>query len=102
MNPGAERSARVRGAVTRHLSNAVATWQGGEPFGVIFTRVDGKEWMPGAPISAERCTVSLSVLLCHGIEEGVEGLSINGIAYCIASPVLPDSSGWAKFDVVEA
>jgi len=36
--PGAERAGRVRSAQQRHHANAVAVWQGGEPFGVILRR----------------------------------------------------------------
>lgn len=102
MSPGADRASRVRGAVTRHLSNASATWRGGEPFGVVFFRRNGSEWVPGVPVSAVRCSLSLSVHLCPGIEDGALGLSVDGIDYCVASPVVPDASGWVKLEVVEA
>lgn len=101
INPGAERAARIRGAVTRHLSNAAATWRGGVSFGVIFAQRSGGEWVPGSPISAVCCTVSLLVHLCPGIADGESGLTVDGVAYRVASPVVPDVSGWAKLDVVE-
>lgn len=101
MSPGADRAVRVRGAVTRHLSNAAATWRGGMPFGVIFAQRNGDEWVLGSPISAVRCSVSLLAHLCPGIADGESGLTVDGVAYRVASPVVPDASGWAKLDVVQ-
>ncbi len=99
--PFAAAEARLNAAVLRRLSNATATWQGGRPFGVILEMEQGQEFVPGAPISAERRTVSLAVSICPGISEDSTGLSVNGVAYRIASAVVPDATGWAVISVME-
>lgn len=99
--PFAAAEARLNASVLRRLSNATATWQGGQPFGVILEMEQGSEYVPGAPITAERRTVSLAVSSCPGIAEEAVGLVVNGVAYRVASAVVPDATGWAVISVME-
>lgn len=91
---------RANAAVLRHLANAEATWQGGEPFGILFDSQEGDPMLGGSPLTMVRNEVSLLVTMCQGIDEGASGLLIAGISYVVASAVVPDSSGWATFSVV--
>lgn len=90
LNPGAERSARVRGAVTRHLSNAVATWQGGEPFGVLF---DVKALQALDSVVESQVTCRCSIDSVPGLDQG-DVLHIDGKAWTVLEPVIADSTGW--------
>ena len=80
--PGAERAGRVRSAQQRHHANAVAVWQGGEPFGVILRR--GPREALGM--------VGAYVLACRLPADMVPG--IDQVTYRIAEPPQPDESGW--------
>ena len=91
----------INAGVSMTLANASATWQGGAAFGVIFDSTEGGRFISDAPITAQRCTVSLCVANCPGITEGVDGLVINAAAWRVASAVVPDTSGWATFSVVQ-
>ena len=95
LNPAADRAARVRGAVTRHMANATASWQGGLSFGVVFSRKP-VSFMEDAA-SAEGLHVSMCIANAPGIAEGSLGLVLDGQPCQVAGPVTPDASGWANF-----
>ncbi len=88
--PGAERAGRVRSAQQRHHANAVAVWQGGDPFGVILRRGPREALgMVGAYVLACR----LPADMVPGVAQG-EPIEIDQVAYRIAEPPQPDESGW--------
>lgn len=93
--------ARLNASVERCLSNAQATWNGGTPFGVLSDREQGEGFMEDA-VTAVLHTVSMCVANAPGISEGSTGLVVDGMAYLVTGPVVPDSGGWATFTVVPA
>lgn len=93
--------ARLNASVERRLSNAQATWNGGTPFGVMFDREQDEGFMEDA-VTAVRHTVSMCVANAPGIAEGSAGLVVDGLAYLVIGPVVPDSGGWATFAVMPA
>lgn len=99
--PFAAVESRLNASVLRRLANATATWQGGAPFRAILEVEQGAEFVPGAPITAERRSLSLAVSSCPGIAEDAVGLTVNGIPYRVVSPVVADSTGWAVISVME-
>ena len=98
ISPGADRALRVRGAVERHLSNASATWQGGQMFGLLFSRKPGVFIDEAASI--ESLQISMCVANAPGITEGSLGLVIDGQPCQVSGAVTPDASGWATFPIV--
>lgn len=82
--------ARLNDAVGRHLSDASAVWQGGEPFDVVFQR-EGVAAL--GEVEGYMPTVSFDIANTPGIEQGSE-LVVNGVAYTVAADVEPDESGW--------
>lgn len=99
LNPFAHLEARVNASVQRCLSNATATWQGGQPFGVIFDRSQLEGFMGDAVTGVSR-TVSLCVANTPGIAEGSTALVVSGQPCEVTGPVVADASGWATFPIV--
>lgn len=93
--PGGERAARVRDAQLRAHANALATWRGGEPFGVIF--VLGSRGAFGE-VATGSIACSLSLAFTPGLDQGDE-LVIDGARYEVAEPVQPDASGWVALQL---
>lgn len=93
--------ARLNASVERCLSNAQAVWNDGTPFGVLFDRNHEEDFMEDA-VTAVRHTVSLCVANAPGLAEGSKGLVVDGMAYLVTGPVVPDSGGWATFTVMPA
>lgn len=93
--PFADRAARVRGAQIRHCANAVASYAGGDSFGVIFRRTphDSLNVIGG---SASTC--SLELASAPGLDQD-SVLHIDGVAYAVANPIEPDSSGWVTLQL---
>lgn len=95
LSPFADRAARVREAQTRHCANSVASLAGGEPFGVIFRNVPHGSL---DAIGGVASTCSFTIVNAPGLEQdGI--LHIDGIAYVVAGPVEPDSSGWVTLQL---
>lgn len=87
----------VNTAVEGTLANAVATFDGGEPFGVVFAR--GVEVSLGL---VEGCSVKAGFDLrrAPGLKrDGV--LVIDGTPYRAVAGVEPDSSGWVNVQLRE-
>jgi hypothetical protein len=78
------------------LANATATYQGGEPFGVILDRSASDPF--GAAVDAAQITVAYCVANTPGVREGSE-LVIGGVAHKVAGPVQPDAGGWVQLIV---
>jgi hypothetical protein len=94
--PFADVQALINQGCSDMLSNAIATYKGGEPFGVEFD--SGKaELYPGDDTVADlpEFTVSLNLGKAPGLAQGSK-LTINGKVYTVAGGVQPDSSGWAQ------
>ncbi|KQO23491.1 hypothetical protein [Acidovorax sp. Leaf78] len=95
--PFADRAARLNRAVEAHLSNATATFEGGQPFGVQLEKgqTDGFGGAGGV-VDGPEITVSLNVAAhAPGLAEGGQ-LVIDGVVYTVGVGVQPDSSGWAS------
>lgn len=89
----AEGMACVREAVSLHLANAMAVYQGGEPFGVSL-KVSGANPFDGA-LDATGYSCSFSLSHAPGLAKADE-LVIDGVIYIVSGPVQPDSSGWVR------
>lgn len=99
--PFTDRAARLNRAVEAHLSNATATFEGGEPFGVTLTRASDRA-DPFAPaIDAAELTVSYCVANTPGVCQG-RVLVIDGQAHKVAGQVQPDAGGWVTLAVFPA
>lgn len=94
-----DRHARINGAVARAHANATATYQGGEPFGLLFDRevASAAETFGGA-VDVAALTVAYCVANTPGIVEGAE-LVIGGVAHIVTGPVQPDAGGWVVLSV---
>lgn len=89
---------RVNRAVSQHLANAVAVYQGGAPFGVMFERSPA-DLYDGA-IDVARLSVAYCVANTPGVREGSE-LVMDGVSYIVTGPVQPDAGGWVVLSVYE-
>lgn len=87
--------ARINETVSRRLSNAMAVFNGGEPFRVIFDR-EQHESLDSIGGYAPSCGLYLAS--APGLEQD-DILHIDGSAYAVAGPVEPDSSGWVTLQL---
>jgi hypothetical protein len=97
VTPFAATLAALNEGVEATLANARATWQGGEPFGVMFDSA-AADPLGGGAVDASACTVAFDIAHAPGLAEGGE-LAIDGVAYVVSSGVLPDASGWVALSV---
>lgn len=87
---------RVNTAVLGRLANAQATYQGGEPFAVVFDSGQAEMFGgDGTVADLPEFAVSLHLGNASGLAEGSQ-LTIDGTVYTVASGVQPDSSGWVE------
>jgi len=86
-----DRQARINGAVERAHANATATYQGGEPFGVILDRSASDPFGPAVDVAA--ISAAYCVANTPGVREGSE-LVVNGVVHKVTGPVQPDAGGW--------
>lgn len=93
--PSAQVDALLNIGVQSVLANAVATWQGGEPFGVIFAC--GQKSAFG-DVAVGEIACSLPLACAPGLARGDE-LVIDGVPYEVAAPVQPDASGWVALQL---
>ena len=84
-SPFARLHQRLNSAVERALSDTVAVFQGGEPFGA-------------QAASAAAITASFSVAHTPGLVEGSE-LVLGGVVHLVSGQVQPDESGWVTVSV---
>ncbi|MCW5648354.1 MAG: hypothetical protein KIS62_01275 [Ramlibacter sp.] len=88
--PFAAIQAGINAGVGQLLANAIATWQGGEPFAVIFERAPMAvlgEVMGAGP------RLSVDAALLPGVAQG-SVISIDGTDFEIVGAIEPDESGW--------
>ena len=97
--PFAQVDALINQGVSQLLANAMASWQGGKPFGVVFNRTPLEGFLADAA-TAERHTVAMPVADAPGIAEGSTGLLVGGQPCQVTGPVVQDASGWAVFPIV--
>ena len=91
-----DRQARINGAVERAHANATASYQGGEPFGVLLYRGQTDAFGGGGQVlDAPEITVSFDLAHAPGLAEGVE-LTINGVVYLVGAGVQGDAAGWVS------
>lgn len=95
--PFAALEARVNRTVQQRLANAIAIYQGGTPFGVLFDRV-GADPMGAGEFDAASHSCSFCIANAPGLCEGAE-LEIDGIAYRVAGGVQPDAGGWVSVSI---
>ncbi len=93
--PFAQVEALVNTGVQSVLANAVATWQGGEPFGVIFARGERSSF---GEVATGAISCSLPLVCAPALARGDE-LVVDGVAYEVAAPVQPDASGWVALQL---
>nr|WP_295941184.1 hypothetical protein [uncultured Acidovorax sp.] len=91
-----DRQARINGAVERAHANASATYQGGEPFGVLFDRAASDPY--GQAVDVAALSVGYCVANTPGVREGSE-LVIDGVVHVVNGPVQPDAGGWVSLSV---
>ena len=91
-----DRQARINGAVERAHANATATYQGGEPFGVLFDRTASDPY--GQAVDVAALSVGYCVANTPGVREGSE-LVIDGVVHVVTGPVQPDAGGWVSLSV---
>ena len=96
LDPFATLEARVNSAVQRRLANATATYQGGEPFSVLFDRTASDPL--GQAVDVAALTVGYCVANTPGVREGSE-LVIDGVVHVVNGPVQPDAGGWVSLSV---
>ncbi|ABM37559.1 head-tail joining protein [Polaromonas naphthalenivorans] len=94
--PFAALQARANRAVLSRLSNATASYLGGQPFGVLFERTPTEPF--GEVLDASARTCSLDLALVPGIAAGGI-LVINGTNYRVSGGVEPDETGWVRLQV---
>lgn len=96
-SPFARLHQRLNSAVERALSDTVAVFQGGEPFGVLLGR-EGVEPFGAQAASSAAITASFSVAHAPGLVEGSE-LVLGGVVHLVSGQVQPDESGWVTVSV---
>ena len=99
LNPFAMVEQSINTDVQAMLANATATYQGGDPFGVLFDReaAPAAETFGGA-VDMAALSVAYCVANTPGIAEGAE-LVIGGVAHNVNGPVQPDAGGWVVLSV---
>lgn len=95
--PFAALESRVNRAVSQRLANAVAVYQGGVPFGVLFDRA-GADPMGAGEFDAASHSCSFCIANAPGLCEGAE-LDIDGVTYRVAGGVQPDAGGWVSVSI---
>lgn len=94
--PFADIDALINLGCAATLSNAVALYQGGQPFNVIFERAPADPFTGAVDASARTC--GFDAARAPGIAEG-HTLVISGAVYTVAGGTEPDESGWVQLQV---
>ena len=98
LNPFAQIEQAINGGVQDMLANAVASYQGGAPFGVIFDRAPADPFSGAVDTSARTCAFALA--RAPGIAEG-HVIILDGQAYRVAGGIEPDETGWVQLQVFQ-
>lgn len=94
--PFAGRWDRVNAAVSRHLANATATFGGGQPFPILFTRAGDQP--AGFAVDADVASAQFEGKNAPGLTRG-SVLVIDGQSWTVESDAMPDASGWVRVDL---
>ena len=97
--PFAAVDALINQGISQTLANALASWQGGQCFGVLFNRAPLEGYLDNA-VTTDRQTVAMCVANAPGIAEGSLDLVIDGQPCQVTGAVTADASGWAAFPIV--
>lgn len=90
LDPFANLELRLNKAVARRLANAVATFKGGDPFGVLF---DLQAVTPIDMVESAGPVAAFEAAFAPGLVYG-DLLVINGEPFRAVGGLEPDSSGW--------
>lgn len=93
LNRFAALESRLNGAVEVHLSNAIAEFGGGVPFGVDFGRAQAADPFGGVAVDAADFRAAFDAARAPGLIEG-SVLTVDGEDYRVVGGVQPDQSGW--------
>lgn len=96
LNRFAQLEQRLNGATGRHLANAIASYQGGGPFGVILDSAPTEQF--GGTVEAAARTCGFDSAHAPGIEAG-HILVIDGVDYRVSGGTVPDEAGWLQLQV---
>lgn len=94
--PFAGVDALINQSVGQLLSNAVAVYESGAPFGVLFDRAAADPF--SGAVDSSTMTVAYDIAKTPGVQEGSEML-INDLPHIVRGPVQPDASGWVVLSV---
>lgn len=97
LNPFAAHEARVNRAVESRLANAVATYQGGQAFGIVFDR-DRSGVFDANTVDMASLTAGFYLANTPGLAAGSE-LVIDGVVHKVSGQVQPDAGGWVNVSV---
>lgn len=94
--PFADVEALINQGCRSMLSNAIASYQGGEPFGVILDSTPTEQF--GETVDAAARTCGFDGAHAPGIEAG-HILVIDGADYRVSGGTVPDETGWLQLQV---
>ncbi len=93
LNPFAGAEALINQSVGACLANAVAIYNGGPAFGVLFTRAGDDPFDGALDVASHACSFDLAN--APGLATKHE-LVIDSVVYIVSGPVQPDASGWVR------
>jgi hypothetical protein len=93
LTPFAALDQRLNSAVLRHLANATAQQQGGQPFPVLFLREPVQPFGGAMDAAGHACSFDLAA--APNLAEG-QRLTVNGTHYRVANGPVADASGWVN------
>lgn len=96
--PFAGIDALINQGVASTLADSVATFNGGEPFAVLF---DARPASFEGMVESPGPEASFDLAKAPGLAVDAE-LAINGVPYIVTGGVTPDSSGWVTVQLQKA
>ena len=94
--PFADIDALINQGCAATLANAVASYQGGDPFGVILDSAPADPFSGVVDAAARTC--GFDGAHAPGIAEG-HGLVINGATHRVTGGTVPDETGWLLLQI---
>jgi len=96
--PFADIDALINQGCAATLANAVASYRGGAPFGVILDSAPANDF--NGALDAASHTCGFDGAYAPGIAAG-DALVINGAAYRVSGSTVPDETGWLQLQVFQ-